>query len=131
VALYGATAGEACLLASEICANQACCGLLPKDMWGSYLFLFASLSTDNLKQQSRGSAQQNLSQHLVAEHPAILPSDSVVCEFDNLVKPLIEFWISNLESSQVLSNIRDTLLPKLLSGELRVPEAEKVISHAI
>ena len=44
---------------------------------------------------------------------------------------LREKIIYNREESQTLANLRDTLLPKLLSGELRVPEAEKQVEEVV
>jgi type I restriction enzyme S subunit len=38
---------------------------------------------------------------------------------------------SNLDNIDVLINLRDTLLPKLISGELRVPEAEEAVEAAV
>jgi len=38
--------------------------------------------------------------------------------------------LKNREEEQTLSNLRDTLLPKLLSGELRIPDAEKLAAEA-
>src|SRR6266700_1815649 len=57
VALYGATAGQVCLLTEEMCANQACCGLVPASNARFYLYLRASSSIKALEQQARGSAQ--------------------------------------------------------------------------
>jgi type I restriction enzyme S subunit len=125
VAMYGATAGQVCLLAKEICTNQACCGLIPRDDMSYFLYIQASLSVDLLAQQARGSAQQNLSQKLVADFPTIVPEISVLKAFDKQAKFLFEKWITSIEESRILAATRDALLPKLLSGEIRVKEAEQ------
>lgn len=62
--------------------------------------------------------------------PVILPSSELVLkEFYKMVRPLIDR--SRSRESEALSALRDTLLPKLLSGELRIPEAEKQVAEAV
>ncbi len=120
VALYGATAGQVCFLAEEMCANQACCGLIPTENMRYYIYLRASLSIEEFERQTRGSAQQNLSQQIVADFPVIIPDYGVLERFDKAVKPIFSKWISNLYESRTLAALRDALLPKLMSGEVRV-----------
>jgi len=121
VALYGATAGQVCFLGDTMCSNQACCGLIPKTDLRYYVYLHASSSVAAFEQQTRGSAQQNLSQQIVADFPTIIPDEETLGEFDQIVHPLFSRWIANLQESRALAELRDALLPKLLSGELRVP----------
>lgn len=120
VAMYGATAGETTMLAQELCTNQACCGLIPNKYMQYFNFLLISQSTESLARQARGSAQQNLSQKLISRFPAIIPKTIVLETFDHLVKPLFDKWVANLYESRTLAELRDTLLPRLMSGQLRV-----------
>jgi len=131
VALYGATAGQVSYLATQACANQACCGLLPLNSFSSYMYLHARRSTTKLETLARGSAQQNLSQEIVAELPTLLPDQELVARFHELVQPLFEHIASNLRQSKTLASMRDTILPKLLSGDIRVKEAERVVSATV
>lgn len=59
----------------------------------------------------------------------IKPPQLVTKLFEDQVAPLFQSWLGNLDQSNVLSKTRDILLPKLLSGELRVPEAEKKLEE--
>lgn len=120
VALYGATAGQVCFLAQEMCATQACCGLIPSENMRLYIYLRASLSVEAFERQTRGSAQQNLSQQIVADFPTTIPDYGVLERFDKAVWPIFDKWISNLSESHTLAVLRDALLPKLMSGEIRV-----------
>jgi type I restriction enzyme S subunit len=125
VALYGATAGQVCFLSDRMCSNQACCGLIPKNDLRYYVYLHASSSVAAFEQQTRGSAQQNLSQQIVADFPTVIPDADTLTQFDQIVHPIFARWIDNLNESRTLAELRDALLPKLLSGELRVPENRK------
>ena len=60
----------------------------------------------------------------------IIGPDSIVERFNALAKPIDESIKINTSEIEVLSELRDALLPKLISGELRVPEAEKFLEEA-
>ena len=124
IAMYGATAGQVCLLANEMAANQACCGLIPKDEFKSFAFLIARNSVRSLSDKASGSAQQNLNKGIIENQPCVLPRLSVARNFENLVFPLLRKWLANSEENIRLSVIRDSLLPKLLSGELDVSDLQ-------
>jgi type I restriction enzyme S subunit len=131
VALYGATAGIATLLGCEVSANQACCALVPKAGATAFNLLRLRFGFDELVQQARGSAQQNLSQSIVADVKTILPSLVVLESFDARIVPLFDRCVRNLRESRTLATLRDTLLPKLLSGELRVADAMKQVTDTM
>jgi type I restriction enzyme S subunit len=61
---------------------------------------------------------------------AVLPSSELLAFFDNLASPIIGTMLARTQQSSVLGNIRDVLLPRLISGELRVADAEKRIVAA-
>ena len=63
--------------------------------------------------------------------PVILPPDDVVNEFDILASPLDDRIRCGTNETKSLTRIRDTLLPKLISGEIRVPEAEEAVETAL
>ena len=127
--MYGATAGEVCLLASPMTANQACCGLIPRDNFRSFLFFSVRRERQNLAAKSTGSAQQNLNKGLVSQHPILIPNESVVAAYENIVDSLLNRWIANEQLAQTVAAIRDTLLPRLISGQLRIAEAEDAVEE--
>lgn len=61
--------------------------------------------------------------------PTVLPPDEVLLDFNAAADPLFERYTGNLYENQTLTEIRDTLLPKLISGEIRIPEAEKLVEN--
>ena len=122
VAMYGATAGEVCLIASPMTANQACCGLIPQDDFRAFLFFCARREREDLASKSSGSAQQNLNKGLVEQHQVIRPTNGVVAAFEMTIGTMLDRWIECELHAQTLSTIRDTLLPRLISGQLRLPE---------
>jgi type I restriction enzyme S subunit len=59
--------------------------------------------------------------------PVIVPSPEIMTSFDTIVRPLYEAIVNNEKQSRILADFRDTLLPRLISGKLRVPEAEAML----
>ena len=86
-------------------------------------------SVSYLANQARGSAQQNISKGIVEEAKVIIPADKILEEFEKLCLSVFEKWVSHLTTNENLAKLRDTLLPKLLSGELRIPDAEKMVEE--
>ena len=73
-----------------------------------------------------GSAVPTLNRNHVHIVPVVLPARPVLDAFDCIARPLFEKAHANDRESRTLAALRDTLLPKLLSGELRVQAAEKL-----
>jgi type I restriction enzyme S subunit len=121
IALYGATAGQVSLVSTRLTTNQAVCALIPKKHFAFFNYLWMRAATAELENKAVGSAQQNISKGIVAETRVVLAPSAIVEKFADSVGPLFDRWISNLHQSRTLATLRDTLLSKLLSGELSVP----------
>jgi type I restriction enzyme S subunit len=73
-----------------------------------------------------GSTQQYITLGSLREFPIILPPDDIMSHFYEIVEPQITLMnINNIESSS-LQQIRDTLLPKLISGELLPSDLQQI-----
>lgn len=125
VAMYGATAGQVAFIHNKLTTNQAVCGLVPKEHFQYFNYLLIEGNVKHFENQARGSAQQNISKGIIEESAAIIPPLNVVQSFEGLAHPMFEKWAKNMETNDQLSKLRDTLLPKLISGELRMQSIEK------
>ena len=86
------------------------------------LYLFFSLT--NIKSIVTGAVQQKVSQQSLKKVPAIIPSKEALSAFDDLIQPVFA-QIRNLRDENAhLADLRDTLLPRLMSGELDVSNIE-------
>ena len=74
-----------------------------------------------------GTTVLGLSKDGVPSYQFALPSEKIRGLFDSIVKPLFTKIESNENESRTLAQIRDTLLPKLLSGEIRVDAADEML----
>ncbi len=74
--------------------------------------------------RGQGSAQPNISASDIMSIPCVIPSQDAINDFNGTAHPLFDLIISNQRENQQLSEVRDTLLPKLMSGELDVSDIE-------
>lgn len=72
--------------------------------------------------RGQGSAQPNISASDIINIPCVIPSQETINNFNDTTQPLFDLIISNQQENQQLSKLRDTLLPKLMSGELDVSD---------
>lgn len=120
VAMYGATVGEYGILAKEMTCNQAVCAILPNIKYPyTFIFLYIKSNKEALINMAVGSAQQNISQVLIQK--LLIPKCyEKISLFHLTMNPFFEKILANTKQIQHLTKLRDTLLPKLMSGEVRV-----------
>jgi len=98
-------------------------------------FLAMHASSDALisytTQLSNGARMPRTSWHDVGGFDVTLPPHTVASAFDAAVKPMVERIHANIEAAQLLASLRDTLLPRLISGKLRLPEAQEQLDDAL
>jgi len=94
--------------------------VIPKKPELSLHFLFYALQDQNLPSIAADSAVPGLNRNLAYMSQQIVPSMEILQLFDKLVKRLYTKIHANEKQSRTLAALRDALLPKLLSGEIRV-----------
>ncbi|MEZ8608238.1 restriction endonuclease subunit S [Vibrio sp. 10N.239.311.G01] len=102
-----------------------------------YELLYVTVRNAAYKQfaeaQAQGSAQANVSGKALMSYPIVIPSEDTVVKFSELIAPMIKQKLAFSAQSEMLAQTRDTLLPKLLSGEIDLEsvqvEAEKAITE--
>jgi type I restriction enzyme S subunit len=91
-------------------------------------FWFSSGSVmDEMRRLGTGVAIPSLPRRNLLAMKLLVPPGDVIRRFDEFAKPAVGRILANAKESQTLATLRDTLLPKLISGELRVPEAEDLV----
>ena len=70
--------------------------------------------------RGQGSAQPNISASEIISIPCVIPSKEAINKFNETIQPIFDLIISNQRENHQLSTLRDSLLPKLISGELDV-----------
>lgn len=83
-------------------------------------FLYFMLEEKKLHNLNANSAQPGLNQTAMKNFEIVIPPKDLILKFDELVKPLLKKVFENCKQVQTLEKLRDTLLPKLMSGVVRV-----------
>lgn len=133
MAIYAApTVGRLGVLTEPSTFNQACTGMVAKDFVGPwFLFLTLFFGRDWFNSRANGAAQQNISKAIVAGYSVVIPDTRVLSAFNELADVLFSKLRAGAEQAQTLTQLRDTLLPRLISGQLRLPEAEALLEEAL
>jgi type I restriction enzyme S subunit len=74
-----------------------------------------------------GATMPNLNTGTLARVPIVVPPDKILCAFNQVAQPFSDRVISADAQTETLVSLRDTLLPKLISGDLRVKDAKRFI----
>jgi type I restriction enzyme S subunit len=115
------TVGRLGLVARPMAFNQSCYGLLPSDKVSyRHLYLLLREVVDELKQRSHGSVFDTITRQTFDTVNVVLPPPEVLAEFENVTAPWFDLLLALLKESSRLSELRDYLLPRLLSGTSRV-----------
>jgi type I restriction enzyme S subunit len=131
-ALYASpTVGRLGVLTQPATANQAAAALKAKPEYGTSFLVNVLLDARNkLQRIAVGAAQQNINQGILKAHAVVAPPPQLAAMFSQWADQVFSQRTALAGQSATLAALRDTLLPKLLSGELRVPEAEQTIEEA-
>ena len=77
-----------------------------------------------------GAVQLKISQKNLRNIPFTKPNQEIVANFEGIVSPIFSKRLLLEQENIILADLRDTLLPKLISGELQIPDAEKFLEEA-
>jgi type I restriction enzyme S subunit len=99
----------------------------------TYLFFWLSSASamEEMRTRGTGVAIPGLNSTAVRELAVLKPSVPVLDAFENNVSPIVQRILCNCKESRTLAVLRDTLLPKLISGELRLPDAERFMGGQV
>ncbi|MGH1379268.1 MAG: restriction endonuclease subunit S [Alphaproteobacteria bacterium] len=124
-----ATVGQVLIACENSATNQQINSIVPNnEIYTPYLYFSMLGSYDHLHDlASGGSATLNLNTGNFSKIDIAKPEDPVLQHFHDLFAPTMANILSNHYQNQTLKNLRDTLLPKLLSGEIDVSAHKKVV----
>ena len=115
-----------------VCVNQGFIAMICNGPVSNYYVLnWAYANMPEIKRRAGGTTFAEISKRNFRPIPALVPSPEVVKAFDTITEPLYTKIALNLEESSTLAALRDTLLPKLISGELRIPDAERILERCL
>ena len=131
IAITGATLGQVSYLEIDSCANQSVVGVIPHNNRAhEWTYLTFTAHIDRLINRQTGGAQQHINKNDVLDFDVVYPTEALIARFSDIASPLFVRIGVAVRENLTLSELRNTLLPKLISGELRIPDAEKFLEEA-
>ncbi|RYE02421.1 MAG: restriction endonuclease subunit S [Sphingobacteriales bacterium] len=119
------TVGKLALAGRPMAMNQSCYGLSGKGGDSYFTYFSAYRLVEALKARSHGSVFDTITRDTLASVHSLLPGKKdVIRAFEDAVTPVMNRVLLNLYQSRGLADLRDTLLPRLISGQLRLPHAQ-------
>ncbi len=132
---YVGEAGLVPIHDGKVFVNQRVCKLIPKNpAWRSAVFAISRIPEFKkfCESNASGSAQANISGSQILSFPVVLPKNlSILDALDRAVEPLIETIVNNSGLIANLCDLRDELLPRLISGKIRIEEAEETLADVM
>jgi type I restriction enzyme S subunit len=117
--------GYIAIAKNEVTTNQGFKSIVPKQNIGTaYVYYYLQNNIEVIKNRASGSTFKEVSGSVMKQIPALIPNDKVLKDFKNTCSLYFEKQMLLETQNQTLSELRDTLLPKLMSGEIRVPVKE-------
>lgn len=127
----GSTTGRRVVAEDTYCLGRGVCSIRALNVPRTFIYHLINLHLARLLSKTTGSVFPSLSAPDIKQFPVVVPDRPVTMEFGRLVEPLTERIEASVNASASLASLRDTLLPKLISGELRVKEAEKMAEAVV
>jgi type I restriction enzyme S subunit len=124
------TVGRLAITAQPMAMNQSCYGLEAK-CGTFYTFYAVKNAIAELQQNTHGAVFDTITQDTFKSVKVVCPSEESIQRFEHSITPLMSRIETNLRESQTLAQLRDALLPRLISGQLRVPEAMREVEAAL
>ncbi len=104
---------------NEVCTNQGFKSVVPKSNVGTpYIYFYLKTHTEEIENKASGSTFKEASGSLMNSLDAIIPPDEVLDAFNALCNPIFEQQENLEKENQRLTTLRDTLLSKLMRGEM-------------
>jgi type I restriction enzyme S subunit len=95
-----------------------------------YMLFWCQTNMDSIKGRANGSTFMEISKKAFRPIPALVPSQAVLDAFETVTTQLFARLVENEKQAQSLASIRDALLPRLISGQLSLSEAQGIVEPA-
>lgn len=105
-----------------ISINQGYIAIQGKSVSNLFMLFWLRYNMEVIKSRANGSTFQEISKSSFKEIDIIIPEESVLKKFDEAINPLFERIVANVEENRTLNQLRDSLLPKLMSGKIEIKE---------
>ncbi|MEV7196698.1 restriction endonuclease subunit S [Streptomyces sp. NPDC093510] len=132
IGITGATMGKISRLEILAGGSQNVAGVWSSNpALSDWLFFDIRARVADLIKHASGGAQQHINKRVITELQCAVPDRPLLTEWHAIASPLLARVAHSLMENQTLATLRDTLLPQLMSGRLRVKDAEKIVEDHV
>jgi type I restriction enzyme, S subunit len=114
------TVGKLALVGTDMCMNQSCYGIRGKEVGDFYNYFNLNEAVSTLQRNTHGAVFDTITTKTFDTYSMPFGGVELANKFDSIVAPLLQKIEANVRQNIELSTLRDTLLPKLLSGEIEL-----------
>lgn len=113
--------GYIAIASAEVCTNQGFKSVVPYERYGTaFVYSFLKDNVQAIKDAGSGTTFAEVSGSTMKGVPLRIPPERLCADFEQRAQPILHLQKNNEDESRTLSNLRDSLLPKLISGEIDV-----------
>ena len=105
---------------NDICTNQGFKSVIPHNGCTAFVYYFLLSNTENIESKATGSTFKEASGALMKSLELVIPSEDILEKFENIMSPIFESQEKFEAENETLATLRDTLLPKLMNGEIKL-----------
>jgi type I restriction enzyme S subunit len=126
------TVGVIRLLGRPMAINQTSYALLPRSQAGPlYIFFCLHALLDEIRQRTYGTVFDTITTRTLADLHIVRPPSALMDAFEAVAMPFMARLLGAALESEVIASLRDSLLPKLISGELRVSDPDRLLGEVV
>ncbi len=112
--------------------NQSCYGIQGREgVSDAFTYYMIRFQVSDLQRSGHGSVFNTITRETFKSITIPFSGANLTQQFEGFISDFMDQILHNLFQIDTLAKLRDTLLPKLISGELRVPDAEKLVEDAL
>ena len=129
VCVRGSTTGKYVKSDGEYCMGRGVCAIRGLNKNQPFVDLLFHFNINRLLSLATGSTFPSWNGPVLKNYTIVIPPLNIQHEFSNILKPIFDATSLNAEISKNLTSIRDTLLPRLISGQLRLNQAQEIMDE--
>ncbi len=127
----GSTTGRRVVADREYCIGRGVCAIRGNGGIRSFIYQTINFGLERLLSKTTGSVFPSLSSPDIKRFSVLKPAEQVVAAYEAATRPLLHKIEQGQRQAQTLATLRDTLLPRLIAGQLRLPEAQAELEGAL
>ena len=105
---------------NDICTNQGFKSVVPNNGCTAFVYYFLLSNTENIESKATGSTFKEASGALMKSLDLVISSEDILEKFENIMSPIFESQEKFEAETETLATLRDTLLRKLMNGEIKI-----------